>query len=324
MVLKFKDIDKTEFATFWETTPVPIIAQYYGVHYRTIQLWASTLGLTSRASGIRKDPAIAFPGNAGEEYDDFIKMEQDRVIIIGDCEIPDHDIEMFEHVVSAAKHLGIDTLIINGDFIANDSFSKWARVHAYRLMFKDELNLANMALRVFMQTFKQIIYLPGNHERRLPKAVEGEITIKDMLGDIEGIEISDYPYLHLTSGGEKIFVCHQKEYRRIPLSAPLALCSSRHVHTWCGHTHRQCFGWDPSGKYWLVEGGHCRSEPHTLYKRMEVTSHPKWNSGFGMVIDGFPYLIDRNNIDFWKTTKIDQASKAAKPKPKPKKAKKNG
>lgn len=325
--MQFKDIDQQEFTVAWHAYPnLDTLAKQYGAHVRTIQHWARRLDLPPRPAGPSKDPTIAFPENPGPEYSDFIRLKQDRVIIIGDCEIPDHDVEMFEYVVAAANHFSIDTLIINGDFVSNDAFSKWARVHAYRLMFRDQVDITAITLKVFLQTFKRIIYLPGNHERWLPKAVDGELTMKDILGEIEGLEISDYPYLYLTSAGEEIYVCHQREYRRIPLSAPMAICSSRHIHTWCGHTHRQCFGWDPSGKYWLIEGGHCRSEPHTLYKRMEVTSHPKWNSGFGMIIDGFPYLLDRHNFDFWLGVKLKDLEisskvglkKQSKAKPKPK------
>jgi len=312
--LLFKDLNKAEFTLMWETVSLDEMATRLKAHKRTLQAWARMMGLPRKQvidSG-SNGAALVFPTNPGEEYSDFIKLKADRVMIIGDCEIPDHDVEMFEHVVSAARHFKIDTLIINGDFVSNDAFSKWARVHAYRLMFRDQVDLTALTLRVFLQTFKHIIYLPGNHERWLPKAVDGEITMKDILGEIPGLEISDYPYLYLTSAGQEIFVCHQREYRRIPLSAPITICQSRHIHCWCGHTHRQCFGWDPSGKYWLIEGGHCRSEPHTLYKRMEVTGHPKWNSGFGMIIDGFPYLIDRNNLDFWLKTQIPRVETTSK------------
>jgi predicted phosphodiesterase len=310
--LQFKDIDKNEFAIDWETMSVATMAQKYGAHGRTIQYWAKQIGLPSRAAGIRTEAAIAFPANAGEEYNDFIRLTAEKCIIIGDVEIPDHDIEMLEMVVTTAKRLEIDTLIINGDFIAMDSLSKWARVNAFRLMLRDEVKLAEIALQAFMQTFKQIKYVTGNHERRLPKMIDGELSLKDILKDIPGLEFSEYPYLRLTSGETEILVCHQKEYSRVPLAAPLRTCSSRHINVWSGHCHRMAFGWDPSGKYWLVEGGHCRSEPHTLYKRMEITSHPVWNSGFGMIINGVPYLIDRNNFDFWLNRPLVQAENAPK------------
>jgi hypothetical protein len=43
-----------------------------------------------------------------------------------------------------------------------------------------------------------------------------------------------------------------------------------------------------------------------------------WNAGFGICIDGMPYLVDKNNVDFWLSIQPPQIEtelkKAAKPK----------
>jgi hypothetical protein len=312
MKITFEDIDQIEFAK-----QIPIMtalqqAKIYRVRERTIRVWRKLVqvangNLTRKKSG--PAPAIAFPLNANGVYDDIIEMQSNKCIIMGDAEIPDHDIGMFETIIKVAQTHKISDLIINGDFMSLDCFSKWARSQVYKLAFQEELEPALISLQVFLQTFKRIIYLTGNHERRLAHALEGHITIGAFLQQLGGVEFSEYAYCNLKSGDRDWLVCHQKEFSRVPMSVPKKICESRHTNVWCAHNHRLGWAYDPSGNYYLVEGGHCRSEQHTAYKMLQMTTHPHWNPGFGMLLDGNPYLIDYNNLDFWLTVKLPRNKK---------------
>ena len=302
--MQFKDVDRAEFALDWETMSVATMAQKYGAHGRTVQYWAKQIGLPSRAAGIRTDAAIAFPANAGEDYDQAIKVKADRAVIIGDCEIPDHSISGMENVIKVARKFDIKTLIINGDFVALDSFSKWAKSQINKVFFKQELGAALISLEVFLQTFDNIYYISGNHELRLPHMIDGQISVGSFLNQLAGVEFSEYAHCELKSGTRDWLVCHQKNFSIVPLSVPAKLAVARQKSVWAAHNHRLAWGYDPSGIHCLVEGGHLRDDKKTHYKQLRVTTHPMWNSGFGMCIDGMPYLVDKNNLDFWMSIQV--------------------
>jgi hypothetical protein len=291
---------------FFTTKTIDEIAVLYGVNSRTVQRWHARLLAEEKNN---TGDAIAFPENVGPEYNKAINIESDKVLLLGDAEIPDHDSDMFEAAIAIAKKFDIKDLIITGDLIALDSFSKWMRAQVYQLAFKEELDPMMITIKVFLQTFDRIKYISGNHERRLNHAVDGHINIGDFLQGIPGLEFSEYAYCNLKSGDRDWLVCHQKNFSVVPLSVPSRICEVRQKNVWCAHNHRLAAGKDKSGRFHLVEGGHCRSVNHTAYKMLQVTCHPEWNAGIGMIMDGYPYLVDKENLDFWLSIELPKNGK---------------
>jgi len=262
------------------------LAIKYDVSKRTIRRWK----LESRQS---------MPPPRTPKYDEFMTVKADRAMVIGDVEVPCHDPEILEQACSIAKKFDIKTLIINGDFISLDSFSKWARSTVYKLAFKEELEPAVKILRIFLSLFSEVHCTTGNHERRLAHRLDGEITIADFFKSLAGVEFSEYSYCVLESGGTEILVAHQDNYSRLPLAVARELASIYHKNIICGHTHHQAAGFDKSGKYWIVDGGCMRDPLHTEYKSTRINTFPKWNAGGTFVIDGNPYLFNKSNYTFW-------------------------
>jgi predicted phosphodiesterase len=298
--LKFEDLDKIAFLAFRKTHSQTETARYFGTNERSVRNWERKLGTNpGERAAISKD-AIAFPAPA--EHDCLVGREiiySDRCIVISDAEIPDHSVEIFEAVISIAQKFGIKDLIINGDLVALDSMSAWAKAVVRKVFFREELEASQRAVQVFLQTFDRIFWHSGNHERRLNHKVDGELSIGDFFVHFAGVKFSEYSSCILKSGGQDIFITHQKNYGSIPLSVPRKMFSTKLMNILCGHSHHLAMSYDPSGRYWLVEGGHCRNAQNTVYKQMRDTTHPEWNPGFVMIDKGRPYLIDHNNLDFW-------------------------
>lgn len=301
--MTFKELDKHEFLEFRKSHTQLETARHYGVNDRTVRNWERQMGFGSCHDATESPSAtIAFPANVEHEVlTGHPTIYADKCLVIGDCEIPDHDIKTLEAAIQIAKRFGITQLIINGDFVALDSFSCWARAAVYKIAFKQELEAAHIAMQVFLQTFTEITWLTGNHERRLAHKLDGEVTIGDFFANISGVTFSEYAHAILKSGGHDIFVTHQKNYSIIPLSVPLRLAAIKHMNILCAHGHHLALGYDKSGKYWIAEGGHCRNVENTMYKQIQVTCHPEWNPGFIMILNGRPFLIDHENIDLWLT-----------------------
>jgi len=300
-------INLEEFARLSQELSAEELAKRYQRGARTIRYWKAILkNHTSFTVQAPQKGTLAFPEPLGKTYDDYITIDADRALILGDAEIPNHDPAIFDTACSIAKQFNIETLILNGDFVALDCFSTWARTAVYKLAFEEELDVAEEALKVFLQQFKQIVWVTGNHERRLAYRVDGHITIGKFLEKFsKGLTISEYAYCLLNSGGNTIMVVHPKNYSRIPLSTARELAAVKLTCIVAGHNHHQSFGYDRSGQHWIVDGGCCRDSSKTRYKSVECSTHPAWNEGFTMIIDGEPYLINKRNADFWKKVKID-------------------
>jgi predicted phosphodiesterase len=207
---------------------------------------------------------------------------------------------VLEQGLDLAQKFDLQVLIINGDFVALDSFSTWARSAVYKLAFReDEKEPALEILRVFLNHFPRIVLTTGNHERRLAHRMDGQITIGDFFRGIANVEYSEYAYCYLESGGRKILVCHADNYSRQPLVVPRELAAIHHMPIISGHCHHLAQGYDRSGKNWIVEGGSARSPERTHYKATRINLFPNWNLGGVFVIDGNPYLFNKENFNFY-------------------------
>ena len=119
-----------------------------------------------------------FPKSKTPDYTNYEIIAEDKVMVIGDVEIPDHDSEILKMAYDIAVKYDIKTLIINGDLMAVDSFSRWARDMAAEPDFiADEYMPTREILTLFLRQFDRIIWCSGNHERRLPHYVEGRFSI---------------------------------------------------------------------------------------------------------------------------------------------------
>jgi hypothetical protein len=300
--VRYNKLDKAEFLQFRKAHTQVEVARHYGISERSVRDWEKKLeGVVVED---KPEPAIAFPANADHQcLVGKLTVYAEKCLVIGDCEIPDHSIQMFENIVTIGRRFAIEDLIINGDFLALDSCSNWPKVAVDFIQFRQELKAAKMALKVFLQTFKRITWITGNHERRLAYKFDGQLNIGDFIGDIENVRFSEYTSCILKSGGREAYITHQKNYSQIPLSVPRKLIQARHMDILCAHNHHLALGYDPSGQYWLAEGGYCRDRTRTVYKEINTTTHPEWNPGFVMIQNGMPYLIDQNNLDFWMSVK---------------------
>jgi predicted phosphodiesterase len=311
--LTFAELNKHEFLELYEQNTVDQLAVMLGVNRRTVQQWRARIeAMGDPFLGSIKQGAIAFPGNIGREYNQALEIESERLIVLGDVELPSHDIDTLETVLAVAKKFDVKTLVLNGDFLHLDSFSKFARAQVYKLAFREELDAAFISLQVFLQTFKKIYYLSGNHERRINHATEGNVSIGLFLEQMKDVTYSEYSHLDLKSGGKEWLVCHPRNFSVVPLSVPTRIADTRHCNVLVGHNHRLSLGRDKSGQYYVVDGGHARNEAFTSYKALNVTCHPAWNPGFVLIDKGIPFLIDKENRDFWLSIELPKNGKRSK------------
>jgi hypothetical protein len=265
----------------------------YNVSARTIRRWRQFIRQADQ------EIISTFPESPSPLCTNYLKLNYENCCIIGDAEVPDHDPEIFEMAARLGEKLGLEHLIVSGDFMSMDAFSAWPADNPQSCSFERDLNIAMKSIKIFLGNFDTVDYITGNHERRLARQNKGQNNLGLYLKHIHGLQYSSYPYCELISGGKEILITHQEDYSRIPLSIPLKLAAIHHKNILCAHNHREAFGWDPSGKYWLAEHGCARDSSRTLYKSMKMTSHPTWQQGLAIIISGNLFLINKRNFAFW-------------------------
>lgn len=231
------------------------------------------------------------------DFTNWPELWIDDFLVLNDAEIPYHDPKIFDMVFEMGQHFGITSLILDGDMIAFDSLSKWAMDMDIRPRYADERDALVKCLATFQEAFNQIIYLTGNHERRLPHMIEGHDTLSSYLEAKIGVQLSPYAKCIIHSCNGDIMICHQNNYSKIPLSVPYEIASNELMHVVCAHTHRLAQGWDRSGKYQIAESGHARDPKKTAYKQLRVTRHPKWTNGFLLVQKGVLQIVYPGNYE---------------------------
>jgi hypothetical protein len=135
------------------------LAKYFKADIRDILSWKNELVAIGHEIG------YGFPESLSKRHDDYFHLNYDKVIVMGDAEIQDHDVEIFSMISDIGYKYGIKYLIINGDLVSLDSYSNWMSTEYRKLSFnEDELHCIEGVLKVFLKQFTEIIYLSGNHE----------------------------------------------------------------------------------------------------------------------------------------------------------------
>lgn len=270
------------------------LSDKYDVSFRTLRRWKQKIRESEEDIA-----ASVFPESPSPVYDDFLRLDYERLLVIGDLECPDHHQEFIESLMRVADRLGIEHILINGDMVAMDSFSSWPPIHRQSNDFERDLDIAIKGIKVFLGNFDTVDYLMGNHEHRINRQTKGHINIGLFCKHMLGLRCSDYSYCELSNSGKEVIICHPTEFSRVPLAVPRKLAMVHEKNVLVGHTHALEWGYSDSGKYWIASGGHCRSEERTQYIRMKMTSYPKWNLGASLIWKGEFYPIHPGNIDFW-------------------------
>jgi predicted phosphodiesterase len=219
----------------------------------------------------------------------------ERMMLCSDPHIPYHDRDLIADMMRVGKRDKCDTLVIAGDLTDAGAFSKFDR-DAPTATWEQETKAASSILYELAQTFAHVHILPGNHDYRILKRLQGEVTwgniiagwdVWETLSDGGRPGVSDIPLIYLDDWG---LVCHPDEYNRTAGSVASRLAAIYHRDIYTGHEHGLNQRWDVSGKYLCVGLG-CLCRPDLVdYKTMHVTTHPIWNPGFVTVIGRQPIL----------------------------------
>lgn len=238
-----------------------------------------------------KEAAEAVPtfvrelGPKDERY--FVSVTGD-CIVSSDWHIPHHKESLVDRLCQIAQAWRIPTLVINGDFLNQDAFSKW-KGHRFNVPWAEEKNVARDLLKRLFSVFKELVYILDNHDRRIIAANEhpSEFTESDVIELLTwGVQhrklrpSMDYHYVVVNG---KWRVTSPKEYRRNKLTLPNRLAQLYHQDVIVGGDHLFGLGMDDSNHY-VIANSMCLVDPaRTPYISVQDTTYPHWNPGFYMI-----------------------------------------
>lgn len=230
-------------------------------------------------------------------YTNWITLKSDNFIVLSDCESPGYDAKVLNMVCWMGSELGIEDLILGGDIIANDTWSKWAKMTRTAVSYREELGPTIDLVNKFRRIYERIKWITGNHERRFAYQCDGELTVGDLIQSETDVEFSEYAHCDVESCTGRIRVMHQDNYSKVPLSVPYEIASNQLCHVACTHTHRLALGMDRSNSFQIAECGHGRSVEQTPYINLRQNRMPKWNHGFLLVMGGAFQIVNRYNFE---------------------------
>lgn len=268
------------------------------------------------------------------KYDSPPEMEG-NALVLPDVEIPFHHAEFFNKLIDLAEAWGITQVIAAGDLMHMDSLSgwepNWSTNQTTMLTEKDEailmdvartlpsgkqealiqvianaigdegrnfsheMNAAREALYALDRCFEKFIWIMGNHEQRLLRAINSPVAPTELLNLMNLTngkwEIAPYYYGLLHSSGETYRITHPKSAAD---NAARALATQYHQHILMAHSHKMMINFDPSGKYYAIQMGHMVDEERLGYAAQRDASRNAHKLGAVIVMDGRPYLISQH------------------------------
>lgn len=158
--------------------------------------------------------------------------------------------------------------------------------------FSAEMGHARQTLHGLNDCFDRFVWVLGNHEGRLLRAINSPVNPSELLNlmrlDNGKWEIGPYYYAILKSGGQEFRITHPKSAAN---GAARGLATQYHQHILMGHSHKLFMDFDPSGKYWAIHMGHTVDEQRLAYASQRDAKRDSHMLGSVIVLDGRPYLL---------------------------------
>jgi Icc-related predicted phosphoesterase len=237
-------------------------------------------------------------GQATKIWTDFLQVNCKETIVTSDWHIPYINIDIVNRMLQTAKRMKIKTLVIAGDFLSLEVFAFWTQSRQHTPSFVKELSMCETILDMMLKWFEWIIILPGNHERRYWRALDGRddfthlmqyLTRKKVKESMKKIELSYYSYIEIKDGINpfKWRITHQKNYSKNDLAVPRQLSHKfSNVNILCAHTHHCCLGHAQDGNRIIGETGCMTDAKFFEYMMKDDTTSGAWTPGFITIQNG--------------------------------------
>ena len=223
-------------------------------------------------------------------------------IIIGDVHVPFTDLDWLDLMLQVAKkHLQYPKLLIAGDLLNMDVFSKYPHLTSTPT-WQQERDMARAMFDAFWDTFQEVAIIMGNHERRAQRFTSGafdEVDIFSLLTTNAKLVSSNYGWCTIDTPTGEWRVTHPTNYSVNQLNVLDTLANKFCQNVIGCHEHHLSIGWDRFGRHVIVNGG-CLVDPEKLaYVSLDDSRSAGMKQGFVMLRAGVPYIFGKSPITDW-------------------------
>jgi len=226
------------------------------------------------------------------DYERLVEEINGDAVICACVHVPQTDQQMWARALAIGDRDKVENLIIAGDIVTADMFSKWNQKEEWS--FDKELESLRLHLVAALGVFQFIYILPGNHvQNRIVRVTNGHVRLKhliDMAGlldaERERVFTTDLDFVTLQSGDEKFLVGHASNYSRIDGRVSLNYAEKEEAHVITGNGHRFGQQVSKSGRWFAWDIGTMADPRFMGYAQRALTSFPKMLQSFVAVRDG--------------------------------------
>lgn len=270
------------------------IGRTLGVDEKTVRNGLKRAGYKRHLVPLDIEDRFAF------SLDKPITIEDPIVTVTADWHIPLYDPDYVNRMIERSREMGSRTLLVGGDFFNFDALSAYDPKQE-EAGLELELSEGAAVMRVLLESFDRIVYLWGNHDARLHKALGFAIQFKaamkmvfGSLGDeaLQKLEFTNLDHCWIKQGdGREWYVCHPQGYNRAPLTTARTLAAKVNANVITAHSHHCAIGYATDGEKVVCEIGGLFDRHKTAYLQRSTT-YPTWAQGYAVVVAGEKILVE--------------------------------
>lgn len=243
--------------------------------------------------------AMVRPASKAKLHVHPLMVSAARAMVMCDLHCPFHDSEWINSLVALAIQRRITDLILGGDIIDNQAFSKYEKDPDIPAEY--EMGVTEETVTMLSRSFERVWCIIGSHDKRFARSMGWSLSVQKSLDSfidvgVESVKKSDYCWMQLTSAGEQYRIVHPRNSSVNATYVPRVLAAKYQCHIIAGHGHLAGIARDISGKYWAVDTGICAHPAKLAYNEKEMNTRPAMLRGAVMVLDGVPWLVTPENI----------------------------
>lgn len=243
-------------------------------------------------------------------YDDQHWKLSGPMMIGSDAHAPMYSAEWMNRFLTVARKYDIPQALFAGDVFDLLAFSSWESCP--EMPWNEEMIFAAHFLWVIYHSFPKIYIAPANHERRISRATNGQLSATELIDSIlcgyaryhgksfhyqpERVEVSKYSYSMLD---DKWLICHpvHTSVNQLTVANDLAMRYGKHVIA--AHSHQFGMGYSRCGRYALIDSGGLFDERYMLWRYKDVSKARAWHNGFVVYRDGIAHAFGPEPFTDW-------------------------
>lgn len=212
---------------------------------------------------------------------DLLELSFEECLVCSDLHFPGHSLKWVRELIKYGRMHNIKKIIHAGDLFNFDALSRF-ELKDKKFPLDKELEVGKKVLLELRQHFNGFYTVRGNHDKRLPLAMNDSIdfaTALNLLLDNK-VVATNRDHLFLYSGGEKFRICHPDKYSTVKGKVAGGLAHDLQEHVIMGHPHYFSMSYNKTGRYMAIEMPCMCDKTAFQYKNEATTGCPEWNNGF--------------------------------------------